>query len=275
MITGYDLSGRVAVVTGFGSGIGRATALALAGAGAEVVGLDLGVPGADRTVEMIADLGGRSRALNCDMGDVDAVRRTFVEIENDLSRVDILINCAARGSHTPPSRLTYGEFRDVIDVSLGGYLFAAQSARRTMIKNGGGSIVNISSIAGLSALGRGNLVYSLAKAAVNQMTRELAVEWAPDRVRVNAIAPSQVRTEGIQSLLVDPTFDNGRVEDRFLRGIPLGRLAEAGDIASAALFLACDASSFITGVVLPVDGGNTALNPGGTIGEQLGAPSAG
>ena len=156
-------------------------------------------------------------------------------------------------------------------VSITGYAMAAREAGRAMIRQGrGGSIVNVSSIAGLSALGRGNFAYSVAKAGVNQLTRELAVEWAGHGIRVNAVAPCQVRTAGIGSLLADQRFDAGAVEQRFIRGIPLGRLAEPGEIADVIHFLASDAARFVTGVVLPVDGGNTALNAGGTPGPGRG-----
>jgi NAD(P)-dependent dehydrogenase (short-subunit alcohol dehydrogenase family) len=134
-----------------------------------------------------------------------------------------------------------------------------------MIARGaGGSIVSISSIAGSSALGRGNFVYSVTKAGIIQLTRELAVEWAPHRIRVNAIQPAQVMTRAMDRMLADPRLDPATLKARFLRGIPLDRIGEPEDVAKAVVFLASDAASFITGHSLPVDGGNLALNAGGS-----------
>jgi NAD(P)-dependent dehydrogenase (short-subunit alcohol dehydrogenase family) len=134
-----------------------------------------------------------------------------------------------------------------------------------MIARGaGGSIVSISSIAGSSALGRGNFVYSVTKAGIIQLTRELAVEWAPYRIRVNAIQPAQTMTQAMDRMLADPRLDPATLKERFLKGIPLDRIGEPEDIAKAAVFLASDAAGFITGHSLPVDGGNLALNAGGS-----------
>lgn len=127
----------------------------------------------------------------------------------------------------------------------------------------GGSIINISSIAGASALGRGNLAHSVNKSALNMLTKELAVEWAQHGIRVNAILPCQVLTEGFQEWLDSPTFDQALM-DRFLAGIPMNRLALAEDMAGPAIFLASDAAAMVTGTLLAVDGGNLALNAGGS-----------
>jgi NAD(P)-dependent dehydrogenase (short-subunit alcohol dehydrogenase family) len=139
-------------------------------------------------------------------------------------------------------------------------------AGRRMIRQGrGGSIVNISSIAGSSALGRGNFVYSVTKGGINQLTRELAVEWAHHGIRVNAVQPAQTLTPGVRAgMLKDPRLDPATFQERLVRGIPLDRLGEPEDIAAAVVFLASDAAAFITGHVLPVDGGNLALNAGGS-----------
>ncbi|MBI2942375.1 MAG: SDR family oxidoreductase [Chloroflexi bacterium] len=130
--------------------------------------------------------------------------------------------------------------------------------------HGGGSIINISSIAGSSALGRGNFVYSVTKGGINQLTRELAVEWSPHQIRVNAIQPAQTMTPAGKRMLRSPPMNSGRLRERLLAGIPLGRFGEPEDIAKAAVFLASDAAGFITGHILPVDGGNLALNAGGS-----------
>jgi NAD(P)-dependent dehydrogenase (short-subunit alcohol dehydrogenase family) len=127
-------------------------------------------------------------------------------------------------------------------------------------------VVNVSSIGGSTSLGRGNFPYGVSKGGVDQMTRELGVAWAPRGIRVNAVAPCQIATDGLRGLSENPSAE-GRLIDTFLRGIPLGRLAEPDEVAAAVAFLASDAAAMITGVILPVDGGNLALNAGGTIGE--------
>jgi len=134
-----------------------------------------------------------------------------------------------------------------------------------MIKRGkGGSIISISSIAGSSALGRGNFVYSVTKGGINQFTRELAVEWAPHKIRVNAIQPAQIMTPALKSIFTSSQLSAQKTRDRMLVGIPLDRFGEPEDVAKAAVFLASDAAAFITGHLLPVDGGNLALNAGGS-----------
>jgi NAD(P)-dependent dehydrogenase (short-subunit alcohol dehydrogenase family) len=127
----------------------------------------------------------------------------------------------------------------------------------------GGSIISIGSIAGASSLGRGNFVYGVAKAGVHQMTRELATEWAKHKIRVNAILPAQMRTPGMKRWLEDPNTDPG-LPAHMLKGIPMNRMGEVEDIVGPAIFLASDAAAYVTGVLLPVDGGNLALNAGGS-----------
>jgi len=263
----WSLAGRLAVITGFGAGIGRATAAVLARAGARIAGLEIDPERGEKAASELRAAGSNAAYIGCDTGDAGSIEAAFATVADTLGPVDILINNAGAGMHTRPEDFTLAEWDHVMAVSVTGYAVAAREAGRAMIRQGrGGSIVNVSSIAGLSALGRGNFAYSVAKGGVNQLTRELAVEWAGHGIRVNAVAPCQVRTQGIDSLLADQRFDGGAVEQRFLRGIPLGRLAEPGDIADVIHFLASDAARFVTGVVIPVDGGNMALNAGGTSG---------
>jgi NAD(P)-dependent dehydrogenase (short-subunit alcohol dehydrogenase family) len=152
----------------------------------------------------------------------------------------------------------------VLRTNLTGYFLNARAAGKRMIARGrGGSIVNISSIAGSSSLGRGNLAYGASKSGVNQLTRELAVEWAHHGVRVNAIQPCQFLNAGWRAMVADPS--RSALVQRVLSGIPIGRMGEPHELVGPVLFLASDAAAMVTGALLPVDGGNLALNPTGTL----------
>ncbi|GAB4555192.1 MAG: SDR family NAD(P)-dependent oxidoreductase [Anaerolineae bacterium] len=259
-----DFSGRVAVVTGAASGIGRATALGLADYGANIVCADINLAGAEETAQTIHDLGQRGIAVQCDVSKPNEVAALFEAVDQEYGQVDVLINDPAVVAKSKPEDLSLEDWQRVMDVSITGYFLCAQAAGRRMIRRGaGGSIVNISSIAGSSALGRGNFAYSTAKGAVNQFTRELAIEWARHKIRVNAVQPCQVMTPIVRKWFDDPKTDLNSLLPRLLSGIPLGRLAEAEDIANAVIFLASDAAAMITGAILPVDGGNLAYNAGG------------
>ena len=263
----FDLTGRVAVITGSGAngGLGHAMALGLARFGADIVSSDIDEPGAKTTAEEVRALGRRSIAVRCDVSQEAEIARLFAEVDKTFGRVDILVNNAFRGLRAHPEDVSLEDWNKVMAASLTGYFLCAQQAGQRMICQGhGGSIINISSIAGSLALGRGNFVYSVAKGGVNQFTRELAVEWAHHGIRVNAIAPAQTLTPSFRTLLVDPQFDSKALLSRLLSGIPLNRLGEPEDFVGPVVFLASDASAFVTGVLLPVDGGNLALNAGGS-----------
>jgi NAD(P)-dependent dehydrogenase (short-subunit alcohol dehydrogenase family) len=262
-----DLTGRVAIVTAGSArgGIGHATALELAKAGADIFVCDIDGEGAQQTAREVQALGRKCTAVRCDMGDADAIVTMFADFDRAYDRVDILINNCGLGTRFRPEELPLDEWRKIVRVNLEGTWVCTQEAGRRMIRAGrGGAIVSISSIAGSSALGRGNFVYSVTKAGIIQFTRELAVEWAPYKIRVNAIQPAQTMTQAMTNMLNDPQLDPKTLTARFLRGIPLDRIGEPEDIARAALFLASDGASFITGHTLPVDGGNLALNAGGS-----------
>jgi len=256
------------VITGTAGDIGRALSLAGAEQGYRVVGLDVLDERGNETAELVRAAGGHADYLHCDISDTEQLAAMFDEI-TATGEIAGLVNNAALGSHTAPTEITSTEWHRVLGVTLTGAAFSAQRAARSMIRSGrGGSIVTIASIAGLAALGRGNFAYSVAKAGLVGMTRELAVEWARSGIRVNAVAPSQVDTSGFRPLVGAADVAGGNVLDSAIRGIPLGRLATVDDITPLVMFLLGPASSFITGVTIPVDGGSMALHPGGTIGEK-------
>jgi NAD(P)-dependent dehydrogenase (short-subunit alcohol dehydrogenase family) len=263
----FGLDDRVAVVTGAGAngGIGHAVALGLAHAGAHVFVSDVDAEGAAETAREVLRLGQRAVAVRTDLGQPADVLAMMEAVDREFGRVDILVNNVGIGHRARPESLSMEDWRKVVAVNLDGtFLVTRESGRRMIARKAGGSIVSISSIAGSSALGRGNFVYSVTKAGIIQLTRELAVEWAPHRIRVNAIQPAQTMTKAMDRMLSDPRLDPATLKERFLRGIPLDRIGEPEDIAKAAVFLASDAAGFITGHSLPVDGGNLAMNAGGS-----------
>ena len=261
----HDLSAFIALVTGGAAGIGLATARLLGAHGATVAIADIQ---ADKLEEAVANLqaeGIRARGWVADVSDEQAVEGLVAGVTEAFGIVDILVNNAGVGCHLLPEDLQLGDWHRVLNTNLTStFLMSRAVARRLRESGRGGRIVNVSSIAASAALGRGNMCYSVAKAGVNQMTRELAVEWAGSGIRVNAVQPCQVRTPSFVGFVEDPGPEGSALLERMLRGIPLRRLAEAEEIAAAIHFLCSDASSMITGVLLPVDGGNLSLNAGGT-----------
>ena len=262
-----DLSGRVALVTAAGAngGIGHAAALALADAGADLFVCDIDVPGVEQTAREIAALGRCCAWAACDFADPRSILAMIGEFDRAFSQIDILVNNVGIGHRARPEDLSLEGWQEVVNVNLNGTFLCTREVGRRMIACGqGGSIVNIASIAGSSALGRGNFVYSVTKGGIIQFTRELALEWSSHNIRVNAIQPAQTLTPAVQRMFEDLRLDPQTLHDRLVRGIPLNRLGQPEDIARAALFLVSDGASFINGHILPVDGGNLAMNAGGS-----------
>lgn len=243
----FALNGRVAVVTGGASGIGLAAARAIAEAGASVVIADRNPPG-----DGLPD-GGRHVAL--DVGDAGAVAATFDAIAKTEGRLDILVNSAGTVIRKPAIDLPLEDWDTVVRVNMTGSFLCAREAARHMIAAGnGGAIVNLASILGLSGGGiYPNISYQTTKGAIVNMTRALAVEWAGYGIRVNAIAPTYVRTGFIAPLLAD-----SGIMERIQARTPLRRIAEPEEIAGAVLYLVSPAAAMVTGHTLPVDGGYLA-----------------
>jgi NAD(P)-dependent dehydrogenase (short-subunit alcohol dehydrogenase family) len=254
--------------------------------GARVSVLDVKADDAAQTVAQIRDAGGRADAISCDVADPGSIAAAFEQVAGS-GPADILVNNAGINPRAASLEVTDEIWAHTMAVNLAGYFLCARRFAEHLLaagaQDGGvkgpvvkgpvvkgpvvkGTVVNVSSIGGSTSLGRGNFVYGVSKGGVEQLTRELAVAWAPRGIRVNAVAPCQIATDGLRALSANPSAE-GRLIDTFLRGIPLGRLVEPAEVAAAVAFLASDAAAMITGVILPVDGGNLAFNAGGTIGE--------
>lgn len=257
----FDLSGRVALVSGAASGMGRAMSIALAEAGADLMLADRNFVGAEDTASVIQNLGRRAVVANCDISEPEQIRRMFAQIDRDFGRIDFLGNVAGDGVLGRPEDITLESVEQTWRNLVFGRFCCCQEAGRRMLAAGRGSIVNIGSLASVTALGRGHIAYSMAMGAVAQMTRELSTEWSGRGVRVNAILPAQVINPGMERrMAADPAL-----RDKWLSGIPRGRFGDPNDIKGLAVLLASDSSSWITGALIPMDGGNLAMNAGGSI----------
>ena len=259
MAVAHDLTGRVAIVTGAASGIGRASAARLAKAGASVVCADLDAAGAETTSNTIRADGGQADAVSVDVTDravVDALVAGAVERHG---RLDVMANIAGIIVTNPVDAISEDEFDRIMAVNLKGPFFGCQAAARHMVEQGSGSIINMVSAA-LDAPAPNLAGYGMTKAALAQLTRVLAQEVGPAGVRVNAVAPGFIITEMTTRHFtdadgnVDPNA-KAEVEKRMSHGVPLRRVGQPDEVAWSVLFLASDASSFMTGQILRPNGG--------------------
>lgn len=256
----FDLTGRVALVTGAAGGMGHAMAIGFAECGADLLLADINADGLERTAAEVAALGRRAVPAVCDTTDLAQLDALFEQLDREYGRIDVLANVYGPGAMSQPEDTPVEEMQYVLH-GLGVARFrACQLAGRRMLAAGRGSIINIGSIGGVTSLGRGQTSYGMGMAAVVQLTRELSTHWSSRGVRCNAILPAQVLNPGLaERLEAEPELENV-----FLRGIPAGRLGRPEDIKGLAIFLASDASLWITGAIIPMDGGNLAKNPGGS-----------
>ena len=245
----FGLSGKVALVTGAREGIGFATAIALAAAGARVAVTSRTVDGLKAVVSAVAETGSEALPLALELRDTDQVRSVVQAAADHFGGLDILVNNA--GIAIRKESLTYPEadFAEVIEVNLRGSFVAAQAAAPLMMERGAGRIVNLSSVFAHVAMSN-RAAYAASKAGLEQMTRVLAVEWAPHHINVNCVAPATIDTPTRAHLFPTPEALAERI-----RMIPAGRLGVPEDVAPAVLYLASPASAWVTGATILVDGG--------------------
>lgn len=243
----FSLSGKVALVTGASYGIGEGLARSLAAARAEVA---VAARSREPLEALAAELGGL--AVPMDVRDVGSIRSGVDRVVERFGRLDVLVNNAGLGDNQAALDVTEEDWDRMYAVNARGLFFCCQAAARHMLPRRSGSIVNMSSQAGLVGIPK-HAVYSSTKGAVNQLTKVLALEWSPQGVTVNAVAPTFTYTPGTRERLDDPAFRAG-----VLARIPAGRVGTIDDIAAAVIYLASPAGSLVTGTVLVVDGGWTA-----------------
>jgi NAD(P)-dependent dehydrogenase (short-subunit alcohol dehydrogenase family) len=253
----FRLDGRVAVVSGGTGGIGQRLSMALAGVGARVAVLGRKADAATDLARSIEELGSEALLVAADVTRRADANRAIEQAVDHFGRVDIIVNAVGGGAGTalyPAEEYPEEEFDRIMDLNLRSDLLPTQAAVRAMIAGGrGGRVLHISSVRGQLGINQGFTAYVAAKGAINSLTRQQATEWAKHGINVNAIAPTFVATPQVEDLLSDEDFKRG-----LLARIPLGRVADTDDLVGAVLFFCSDASSFVTGQILTLDGGLTA-----------------
>jgi len=253
-VTLFDLSGRVAVVTGGNGGIGLGMARGLAAAGASVVVAARNAEKGQQAAATLAASGVKSAFIALDVADEDSCRAIIDETVARFGRLDILVNNAGTSIRKPPESFTAAEWHAVLDTNLTGALFCSQAAYPVMKEAGGGKIINIGSMYSIFGTSYG-AAYAASKGGLVQLTKSLAIAWAKDNIQVNAVLPGWIDTELTQGARRHVPELHDRVLDR----TPAGRWGVPDDLAGIAVFLSAPASNFVTGAAIPVDGGYSSM----------------
>ena len=248
----FNLSGKIALVVGGHGGIGKAIALGLADAGADVIVTSRNIEALKGVVEEIKAKGKKSMAVAVDIVNEKLVKDMVNKIMEAFGRIDILINAAGLAIRKPADTFPIDEWQQVMDINTRGTFLCCQAVGRVMLKQKSGRIINISSVRGRYGLPANYAAYCASKGAVDTLTRTLACEWAKSNVLVNAVAPTIVETDLTKSALADPAYAK-QMKER----IPMGKWAMPEDIVGPVVFFASEASSFVTGQILYIDGGVT------------------
>ncbi|WP_050470169.1 SDR family NAD(P)-dependent oxidoreductase [Herbaspirillum chlorophenolicum] len=246
-----DSGARVALVTGGAMGIGAAICQQLAAKGHTVLVSDINLEAATKTAAALVEAGHKAAPLQMDVGNPDSIAKAFAAVEKDYGRCDVLINNAGIAKTYPFLDFPIDNWMQTMNINVTGVLVAGQLAARLMLKNKWGRIVNISSISGIRA-GAGRTAYGTSKSAVIGLTRQMAIELAEHGITVNSVAPGPVDTPMTQAIHSEETRQS------YYRLVPMRRYGSTDEIAAAVTFLAGDESSYITGHVIPVDGGFVA-----------------
>ncbi len=252
MAMDVDLSGRRAVVTGAGKGIGRAIALDLARAGADVFGVSRTPADLDSLADEVSALGVRYDSAVVDLRDSSSAQRVADEAEASLGGVDVLVNNAGISFPSPASEVTEEEWDETMDVNAKGGFFLSQALGGGMVERGWGRIINVSSQAGVVALDR-HATYAASKAAMGMLTKVLALEWGGSGVTVNAVAPTVILTPMAERVWSDPVKAQPMLDQ-----IPAGRFGKPPEVSAVVAFLASDHAALINGTIIAIDGGYTA-----------------
>ena len=254
----FDMTGRVAVVTGGARGLGKAAATGLASFGCDVVLIDVLEDALKDTAAQIGKGPRKCKAYRCDISDPNEVSETAQQIVAEFGRVDVLVNIAGITNRIPTDQISPEDVRQLTDVNYHGTFWCCKEFGKVMLAQGKGNIINMSALGGgILGIGRGNAAYCATKGAIAALTRDLACEWGAKGIRVNAVAPCWFETEmNTGSIFVMPNF-----MEQVYSKLPMRRIGKADDLIGPIVFLASDASSMITGLVLPVDGGAAATCP--------------